>query len=108
MVRVARFVASVGVKVLLVTDKDAPRSVARVVEENRGRTAEVRVWLAEAAEACPSPRHRGWRPFHGAGRAGKATVTSPESAGRCPPLHAPERLDSQASQLQPGIRPLTT
>jgi hypothetical protein len=35
MVRVARFIASVGVKVLLLTDTDAPHSVARAVEENR-------------------------------------------------------------------------
>ena len=73
MVRVARFAASVGVKVLLVTDTDtdAPLGGGSGCRGNRGRTAEVRVWLAEAAEACPSPRHRGWRPFRGAGRTGK-------------------------------------
>ena len=71
MVRVARFIASAGVNVPLVTDTDAPRAVAGAVEENRASTAEVCGWRAEAAEALPPARHRGWRPAGSAGRTGK-------------------------------------
>jgi hypothetical protein len=51
-VRVAGSAASVRGQLRVITNTDAPRSVAAVAEKDRRSTAKVRVWLAEAAEAC--------------------------------------------------------
>ncbi len=98
-VRVARSTASTGVNVPLVTDTDAPRSVARAVEENRTvrlRPASgSRKRLSPAAGAASRLVARRWCGPHRE----RGTVTPPVSPCRCPSWRAPERLDSNASQL---------